>query len=203
MPLQYVKSNQGNDHLIHNGHRYSFQKYGADINIWVCVKKRWEKCSAIIHTANNEIVEIIDEHNYTPDTAKIEVKMIKAKIKNAAETTSDHPQVIIASCTEGISASAAVQLPALRSMKRTIGKQRVKVKNSHPLPKSLPTLHIPELYQRTSTNENFLLFDSGPSSERILIFGTQKNIQHMENSSEWNYFIIDLLWSIWKALLIT
>ncbi|ODM87861.1 hypothetical protein Ocin01_18821 [Orchesella cincta] len=33
--------------------------------------------------------------------------------------------------------------------------------------------------------DNFLLYDSGASNKRILIFGTMKNLRHMENSTEW------------------
>lgn len=125
------------------------------------------------------------EHNHTPDGAKIEVKKIQANIRTAAKTTNDHPKVIVAACTQGISASASTQLPSVRSIKRTIRKIRVKSKDSHPLPTSLATMEIPEVYRTTVKGENFLLHDSGNSDDRILIFATLKNLEPMQNSSEW------------------
>lgn len=162
MPLKFVKSTMSMDHLVHNGYRYNRTRKGA--NSWYCVLRRHENCDGNALTANNEIISFSsdDDHNHTPDSAKIEVTKIRAEIKAAAVTTSKHPQVIIASCTQNISASAAVQLPAVRSMKRTIRDNRVMAENSHPLPTSLSELRIPRKYQRTLKNENFLLYDSGP-----------------------------------------
>ncbi|ODM87032.1 hypothetical protein Ocin01_19650 [Orchesella cincta] len=157
----------------------------ASENIWYCIEQRHAKCKGRAYTAHNEVLRTNDEHNHTPDAAKIEVKTVRANIKFAAKTLSDPPQAIVASFTEKISSSAAAKLPALRTLKRSIRYDRVKAHNSHPIPTSLTTLQLPVKYQLTTKDENFLLFDSGPSNDRILIFGTMKNLQHMEHSSEW------------------
>lgn len=185
MPLRFVKSQKERDHLVYKGFRYYLRINGTEVNIWYCVQKRKHRCRAKVFTANNEVVRTKDEHNHTPDSAKIEVKNIISKINKAAETTSDHPQVIVASYTEGISESASVQLPAVRSLKRNIRKARNRANKSHHIPASLSDLIIPQMYRRTSNGDNFLLFDSGMTNDRILIFGTMQNVQHMQSSPEW------------------
>jgi len=185
MPLEFVKSERGRDHLVHDGYRYIMHRKGDAKNVWYCVKQREEKCCGRLYTANNEVLQVNDNHNHAPDIAKIHALEIKSKIKVAAQTTSEHPQVILASCTEGIGGSVSAQLPLIRTLKRTIRRDRVRVNNSHPIPTSLLTLHIPHKYTRTATDENFLLFDSGPSTDRILIFGTSGSIRHMESSPQW------------------
>lgn len=183
MSLEFVKSRKQKDHLVHKGFRFLIKKTG-NINTWRCVEHRRFKCSGKVFTADNKIIRVKDEHNHTPDSAKIEVKKIRARIRAAAQNTRDQPQVIIASCTEGISKSASVQLPSVRAMKRTIRKDRAD-SESFATPTSLADLKIPEVFRKTATGENFLLFDSGSSTDRILIFGTMKNVQHLLNSPDW------------------
>ncbi|ODM88747.1 hypothetical protein Ocin01_17935 [Orchesella cincta] len=133
-------------------------KQGAAKNSWCCTEKRNSKCRGRAYTANNEVLRVCDEHNHAPDAAVIEAKDVRSKIK-----------------------MAAVTLP----IKRTIRKDRVKSQNSHPVPTSLLALHIPAQYQQTTKRENFLLFDSGPCSDRMLIFGTMGNLHHMQHSPDW------------------
>ncbi|ODM87485.1 FLYWCH-type zinc finger-containing protein 1 [Orchesella cincta] len=179
------ETRKGKDHLVYGGYRYKFERAGPKENIWHCEKKRHEKCRGRAYTANNEVLRVHDEHNHAPDAAKNEAKKIRAEIKNSAETLSDPAKVILACCTQGVSKSASAQLASVRTMKRCIRNYRVKALNSHPIPSSLVTLSLSDKYLRTQNGENFLLFDSGASNDRILVFGTQSNLHHMINSSEW------------------
>jgi hypothetical protein len=53
------------------------------------------------------------------------------------------------------------------------------------VPLSLVELIIPDRYSKTRTGEDFLLFDSGSSVDRILIFSTRKNLQLLAQSRHW------------------
>ena len=111
MPLQFIKSQRNKDHLVHLGYRYRLKSEGEKENIWNCVEDRHHKCRGRVYTANNEVVRIFNEHNHTPDIAKIEAKQVSNNIILSAQTKSDPPNVIVASCTEGISKSAAAVAP--------------------------------------------------------------------------------------------
>lgn len=52
-------------------------------------------------------------------------------------------------------------------------------------PKSLFDLHIPEQFRKTKNAAQFLLHDSGPSNNRIIIFSTHDNLDIMGYNSDW------------------
>ena len=85
---------------------------------------------------------------------------------------------------QNISETAAVNLPQINNLKRTIHSQR-KDNDLPPTPlrrEDIPVL--PERYQVTKAGEQFLIFDSGVGdNERILIFATQQGIQFLSNNS--------------------
>ena len=79
----------------------------------------------------------------------------------------------------------AVKLPKMNSLKRTIQRKR-SITNSIPVqPESLEELQIPIEFQRTAKNDVFLLYDSGPQLRRILIFGTQRNLEMLRLARIW------------------
>ena len=53
-------------------------------------------------------------------------------------------------------------------------------------PTSLEQLALPPEYQQTAKGEQFLLYDSGPETQRILIFGTQRNLEMLRLSDFWH-----------------
>ena len=46
-------------------------------------------------------------------------------------------------------------------------------------------IRIHDLYKRTSNDEQFLLYDSGQETQRILIFGTHQNLEMLQLSRVW------------------
>ena len=84
----------------------------------------------------------------------------------------------------------AAKLPKLDSLKRTIQRQRQRVLAAPAQPLNLLELEIPMEYRSTAKGDIFLLYDSGPSPERILTFGTFKMLicanQFTTLVSRWN-----------------
>ena len=106
---------------------------------------------------------------------------IKRKAKESQDST--HPIIVdsVLTATEGIAAN----LPKLDSLKRTIQRQRERVLTAPVQPTSLQELELPSEFMRTANEEVFLLYDSGPVADRMLIFGTHKNIEMLETSQHW------------------
>lgn len=77
------------------------------------------------------------------------------------------------------------QLASVPLMKRTI--HRARQHKIIPLanPTSLGDLEIPEKFTQTINGQPFLLYDSGPSNYRILLFSTHKNLDLMAQSIHW------------------
>ncbi|XP_042221586.1 uncharacterized protein LOC121866058 [Homarus americanus] len=53
------------------------------------------------------------------------------------------------------------------------------------MPSTLADLVIPSEYKMTADGEDFLLYDRGPSDQRMLVFSTVQSLRLLENSSDW------------------
>ena len=174
--------------LIRNGFRYVFQKeLSNNLQSWECVLRRKGQCKIKLKLhMNGEFVGEINEHTHPPSQDQIEVTKIKASIKRRSQATHDTPQQILGAALQNISETAAVNLPQINNLKRTIHSQR-KDNDLPPTPlrrEDIPVL--PERYQVTKAGEQFLIFDSGVGdNERILIFATQQGIRFLSNNSHW------------------
>ena len=84
-----------------------------------------------------------------------------------------------------VSEGTAAKLPKLDSLKRTIQRQRVQQLAAPAQPTSLEQLVLPAEYQQTAKGEQFLLYDSGPDTQRMLIFGTQRNLEMLQLAEHW------------------
>lgn len=185
MPLHFVKSTRGKDHILHDGYRFVMDKKMGDKTTWNCIKRRHNNCVARLHTSLDGILHYKNDHNHVPDAATIRAKQILAELKQSAANTSDTPLSIVATKTAGISSPIAARLPSVGSMKRMIQRKRQTTCYPLPVPHTLDALNIPHEYTRTFGNDNFLIFDSGAGPQRILIFGTDRNLELMARSNNW------------------
>ena len=106
-------------------------------------------------------------------------------IKRRAETSLDTPQQIIIGELKGISETAAVSLPLMNSIRRNIEQQRHRNELSN-LPNRAEIPVLPQLYQLTSTDGQFLPYDSGIGDDgRILIIASDQDLELLSNSEHW------------------
>ena len=78
-----------------------------------------------------------------------------------------------------------MKLPKFDSLKRTFQHQRQRVLAAPSQPLNLLELEIPMEYRSTAKGKMFILYDSGPDPERILIFETCQNVDMLNNSQRW------------------
>ena len=113
----------------------------------------------------------------------------KIGIKRRAQETQDSSHSIVGESLLTVSEGTAAKLLKLDSLKRTIQRtiqrERERVLAAPVQPATLQELNLPPEYQRTAKGEQFLLYDSGPEAQRILIFGTQRNLDMLEASQVW------------------
>ena len=174
--------------LIRNGFRYFFQKeLSNNLQSREFVVRRKRQCQAKVNLhMNGELVGEINEHTQPPSQDQIEITKIKASIKRESQATHDTPQQILGAALQNISETAAINLPQINNLKRTIHSQR-KDNDLPPAPlrrEDIPVL--PGRYQVTQAGEQFMIFDRGVGdNERILIFVTQQGIHFLSNNSHW------------------
>lgn len=96
-------------------------------------------------------------------------------------STNDSTQRIIAERSTSLLNAVRPHMPSMTSMQRTV--QRIR-KGTIALPRSLTELTILDKYKFTKHGEPFLLFDSGASENRVLLFSTKKNLDFLSESND-------------------
>lgn len=118
------------------------------------------------------------KHLHAPDARARERKRTLNSIKNAAKIGRESARKIIAESTKLTTVATAAIMPSVKSMTRMVG--RIRRKSKFPKnPKTLKELELPENFKKTSKGEDFLIFDSGAVDDRMLIFGTKKNLKFL------------------------
>lgn len=187
MPLEYVKNQKGGNLLLYQGCLFRKEKTDATgKSIWKCTEYDKNKCSARIHTRNDAIVKEPDGHNHGPDIAKAKTKAVVAEMKDRAAIApeSSTHQIVVAS-TSNLSIAVKGQMPSVACLKRTVQRLRQQENGAPPNPNSLEDLEIPDRYRLTDAGEQFLLWDSGPGPNRILIWATERNLDLLAQSRHW------------------
>jgi hypothetical protein len=184
MSFEIIKSKRGNDILKYNGFLYRKEKTIGDKIFWRCLEYDSSKCVGRCHTVGDKVMKFTDNHNHIQDLADIAKREVIQNIKNTAVSTQNTTARILADSLI-LSPSVSSKLPKLKSLKRTIQRQRQILNKAPENPENLQELIIPQEFTITLKNEEFLLFDSGPSDNRILIFSTKFNLNQLSLSEHW------------------
>ena len=171
--MEFTTTEKGNRKLIHEGYMYVFQKNLANDVTWECEKRRRGECKAKIKLDKaGNFLERINNHTHARFETKCEIAKVRANIKRRATETQDPAQV--GTELRGTSESAAINLPVLHHIRRNIWLQR---QGNQQLPSPANREDVPEVplqYQRSYTDEQFLIFNSGQGdADRIFIFETK------------------------------
>lgn len=95
--------------------------------------------------------------------------------KKAAKETNQTTRELYADAVAGASEDVIAQMPKAQSFGKSMRDQR---KGSYPkAPKSIIELEMPHI--KTLDGADFLMFDSGPNTNRIIIFATQESMDFM------------------------
>jgi hypothetical protein len=107
-------------------------------------------------------------------------------MKRRAETTSDAPQRLLSDGLAQASVEAAVNLPRIEHIRRTIRRFRA-VAGDPVNPRDRANVPIiPDEFQVTSNGDRFLLHDSGVGdADRMIIFGTDQCLDLLKQSDHW------------------
>ena len=84
-----------------------------------------------------------------------------------------------------VSEDTADKLPKLDSLNRTIPREHMQQMAAPARPSSLEQLVLSAEIQQTAKGEQFLLYDSGPDTQRMFIFGTQRNLEMLQLVEHW------------------
>ncbi|KAB0793284.1 hypothetical protein PPYR_12904 [Photinus pyralis] len=163
------------------GFVYVFDRMSSDGNVkfWRCQERG--RCKARLHSGEDGVVlKTINQHSHEASAAKVEVQKIITRIKRrVADTIEPTIQMHLK------------QLKVHFLNPKRLKRQKEKIGNPCGSPKSYKfgAISYPRslfgIRSSTRVFENFLLADSGPGLNRILIFGRRQNLDVLHHSREW------------------
>jgi len=188
-------SQKGNAKKFHDGYVYDFDKQSenGDVKFWRCELSRSSslKCKCRLHTdaVTGRILQVIGGHSHAGNPGRREVLEALDRVRERAVNSQENSNQVVRNCVQNISRGARAQLPSNELMKQMVRRKRKQENQAPPAPQNLADLVIPDewkVYERNpGVYEDFLLFDSGPGADRILIFSTAYNLHNLHNSTEW------------------
>ena len=145
-----------------------------------------ETCKARVKLQNDQIIDRVTDHTHAPDPTKIEITKVRVAMKRRAETTIDAPQRILSDGLTQASAAAAVNLPRLENVRRTM-RYREGDPGIPANPQNRANVPvIPNDLEITNNGNRFLLYDSGVGdANRIIIFATDQCLDLLKQSDHW------------------
>jgi len=183
--MEFVKSNKGADFLVVDGYTFRKEKVIQEKEIWRCTEYRKAKCRSRCHTIGSNFEKLPTEHNHVPDTAAVEARKAVTCVKERAASTTEATHQIVSSSSANVTAAVATQLPSVANLKQTIRRIRRQEHAPLPTPVSFNDLQLPEEFTVTDRGERFLIHDSGPGTQRFLIFATTRNMELLARSQNW------------------
>lgn len=115
-------------------------------------------------------------HNHIIDAREVEVRMRMKTAKQTARKTGKNPRTIYGESLNAASDVVRVKMPTQSSFNKRVHTKR---KRNHPKPpSSLEDVRLNDI--KNSMNEQFLLWDSGESDNRMVMFATQKSLHFLE-----------------------
>ena len=184
--VEFTKSEKGRTKVVYQGFCYNFDKLSkadSEISFWLCENyyKEWN-CKARIHMKDQNVVSLKGSHNHGPNGQRVLVLAARDRIKARAATTSESTEAIVSGATSHLSEAAVAQLPTEEALRRTVQNVRKTKQNFPTEPNNLIELVIPDELKFFEDGSTFLMHDSGPVNDRILVFTTRENLELLATS---------------------
>ena len=192
--LEFINSTRGKPKLVHGGYIYVYHKDKSNGNIaWRCEqysKPASTRCSAAAVTnrkSSSSTLEYARDHNHPCSTGRVGAYKVKGNLKTvASQDRTAKPHKIVLNNLQNVTEMTNNSLPEDSSMKKTVQRQR-KRDNLAANPdlalacdRSLLFLQIPP-----TLFSAWKVFDSGPSSTRVIILTTEPNLDFLCQSMRW------------------
>ncbi|CAF3470781.1 unnamed protein product [Rotaria socialis] len=175
--------------LIYNGLSYIVDRRSDKKILWKCEHARKFKCRARLQTdLNNVFIQTVGDHeNHTGDPRSGPIRQYYDRLRRESQQNQAIPHNILTQTNIGVQDEVRVQLTSNHHLKRNIRRWRQET-NAAPTPFNINFPVVPDNYHQTTRDTIFLRKDTGPASDRILIFFTDEQRNIMENATD---FFID------------
>ena len=186
--MEFITTSKGGRKLIRNNFMYHLNKTLENGNTyWECDKRRrGSGCKAeVVLDQENIFLRQSGEHAHAPDPEKVLVEKSISAIKRAAIETNGSTNNIIAANIADVTDNVLAKLPRMENLRRDVRRHRATHAAYPPIPDDSDTLFdIRQGFTVTSTGDEFLKYDN-QRTDKILIFGTERSLNFMQNSNNW------------------
>ncbi|CAF0954419.1 unnamed protein product [Adineta steineri] len=189
MSVTLSKTSKNAPLLIHDGYSYVIDKRNAKKILWKCEYSRKFKCRGRLHTDLNSIFDkTVGKHeNHVGNQRSGLIRVYYERLREESLKNQTNPHNILTQANIGVRDEVRVQLTHNDNLKRNVRRWREETSTAAiPLDINFPV--IPDKYYRTTRDTLFLRNDTGPNSDRMLIFFTDEQRDIMENATD---FFID------------
>jgi len=126
-----------------------------------------------------------DSHNHLADPAYCKRRHFQSVIKNAAKSSGLSTAAVVADEIQMLSPDAQAAAPTFRSLQKTVRRVRGYSQIISLLAANRAALLMLYGFFSTQTEADFLKWDSGRASDRILLFTTNANLDTLQSSEHW------------------
>lgn len=120
-------------------------------------------------------IKVTKEHIHIGDGRVLGKATAMTTMKRKSEESLDSGRTVVAKLNENMDVATAASMPSTKSMLQTVRRKRANCDLPRN-PTSLLDLEIPERFKVINGNL-FLMYDSGPGPNRILMYSTAENLE--------------------------
>ncbi|XP_069474256.1 uncharacterized protein [Ambystoma mexicanum] len=183
--VEFITTQKGGRQLILNGYVFYKESQRKDRIYWLCTEYTKSKCNARAITVGSE-VQGKNEHNHMPDQTNIIIRKTLTELKRKAiEDQGESSGSVLRDVCGNLPTHITAQLPAEKLMQRTIIRTKQVKENLPPALMLFKDVVIPDVFKLTAKGENFYHATIEMNSEKILIFSTAANFEHLARSKKW------------------
>lgn len=125
---------------------------------------------------HNDNVKVKGIHLHVPDARKVEIYRCAKELKRKAAEEPTTSRDIVGQITSNANEAVKPILPPVEQMLLSV--RRTRAKNLVPKnPNNLKELVITNEFTKTIDGKQFLLYDSGPNDQRLIILSTEENLK--------------------------
>jgi hypothetical protein len=181
-----VNSIRGKPKIVVRGYLLVKDKNRNEKYYWYCEYKYLYNCKGRATTILNgqeHVLVKFNEHSHAPEASRANVVQTLNMIKETASHTHDHPVQIIQNAVINMSQNSYSHMPNKQALRKQI--TYVRGKNMPSQPQSLQDINVPINLRATISGNQFLAKELEIGDEKIMIFCTESNLQHLQEADYW------------------
>ena len=171
--------------LCLGGYTYTVKKKANWWIRWQCTVSRKRNCKGAVTTDETPInnPRSLKSHNHVTDDTKVEVRKFRTNLEETSRTNvGARTQNLLATALQTLSPNVLVESGNLDTIKRDIQRQKRPLETA-----DIHSINIAHPWSSTGGTypQNFLIHDSGPRADRVIVLALDEALHHLAGANTW------------------